>query len=91
MRFEWDEHKRQSNFEKHRVDFPVASQLWKSPMLIVEDKRREYKEKRLIGIGFVANRMMVAVYTERTANVIRIISLRKANNREIKIYEKAKK
>ena len=40
-------------------------------------------------MGFVQGRVMVMVYTEREGNVIRIISLRKANKREQTKFKKA--
>ena len=89
MIFEWDEAKRTTNLEKHGVDFVDASDMWTRPMLVAEDVRREYGESRYIGMGYVQDRLMVVVYTHRTANVVRIISLRKANSREVRIYGKA--
>ncbi len=89
MIFEWDEAKRTTNLEKHGVDFVDASDMWAGPMLVAEDARREYGESRYIGMGYIQGRLMVVVYTHRTANVVRIISLRKANSREVRIYGKA--
>lgn len=89
MIFEWDEAKRTTNLEKHGVDFVDASDMWAGPMLVAEDVRREYGESRYIGMGYIQGRLMVVVYTHRTANIVRIISLRKANSREVRIYGKA--
>ena len=56
-------------------------------MLTKEDFRFEYQEKRYIGYGKLDGRLMCVIYTERKPNKIRIISFRKANNREKEYYE----
>ena len=89
MIFEWDEAKRLINLEKHGVDFVDASKMWDGIMLVAEDARREYGESRYVGTGRIEGRVMVVVYTNRSANVVRIISLRKANSRETRSYESA--
>lgn len=88
MEFEWDENKRFLNLDKHGVDFVSAHQLWESPMVVVEDTRRNYGEQRWIALGKLNNRIMVVAYTERKSGIIRIISFRKANKREVAYYEK---
>lgn len=89
MIFEWDEAKRLLNLEKHGVDFVDANKMWDGVMFVSEDTRREYGESRYIGIGRIDGRTMVVVYTNRNANIVRIISLRKANSRETRSYETA--
>jgi len=89
MIFEWDEAKRLINLEKHGVDFVDAPKMWGGTMLVAEDTRREYGESRYVGTGRIEGRAMVVVYTNRSANVVRIISLRKANSRETRSYENA--
>jgi len=49
------------------------------------DDRRDYGEDRLISFGYVDQRLLVCVYTVR-GDTLRIISVRKANDREIKRY-----
>lgn len=89
MIFEWDEAKRRINLEKHGVDFLDASKMWSGIMLVAEDARREYGESRYVGMGRIEGRVMVVVYTHRSLDVVRIISLRKANSRETRSYENA--
>ena len=89
MNFEWNESKRKANLKKHGVDFVAACQLWGAPMLIKEDTRQDYRESRLLGMGLLGKRVMLVVFTERKPDTIRIISFRKANQREVKYYEKA--
>jgi hypothetical protein len=91
MQFEWDNEKNQFNIEKHKLSFDNAIQLFENPLLINEDSRFNYKEKRYIGYGYISNRLMCVVYTERNPNIIRIISFRKANYREQEYYKKCKK
>jgi uncharacterized DUF497 family protein len=52
VRFTWDESKRQSNLEKHGIDFYQAKEIWASPTLR-HQKRRRSKEKRFLVIGKV--------------------------------------
>ena len=85
--FVWDEAKRIANVSRHGIDFPVITRFdWESA-LIWQDVRREYGEPRFIAIGRIGVRLHVAVYTPRE-NQVRIISLRKANQKESKRYEK---
>lgn len=77
------------NIEKHGLDFEDAKELFVNGTLWrVEDIRNEYNKIRYVGFGYVNGRLMNIVYTKRKPNVIRVISFRKANQREIKAYEK---
>jgi len=87
MNFEWDENKRIFNIEKHALDFADAFELWSLPMVQLEDRRFNYEENRFIALGLLKNRVVVCVYTIRESAVIRIISFRKANSREVRYYE----
>ena len=53
--------------------------------LTVKDDRRDYGEDRFIAIGFLNGRMVVPVWTPRDG-AYRIIGMRKANDRERKLY-----
>lgn len=52
------------------------------------DIRRDYDELREIGFAAIARRLYVVVFVQR-GQVMRIISLRKANAREGKMYDQA--
>lgn len=78
MRFEWDEEKNQANIRKHGFTFTDAWEIFEAPMLISLDLKEDYGEERLIGIGFLRGRIVVVIFTERSDDTIRIISLRKA-------------
>lgn len=93
MSFEWDGNKNQSNITKHGISFEEAIAVFDDPdILTFEDARFEYGEARLISIGqtlLVTQEKMVivvVVHTQR-GQLIRLISARKANERERKLYE----
>lgn len=87
--FEWDVSKRAENLRKHKVDFAaIASFDWESA-LTREDVRGDYREARFVSIGEIGGRPHVAVWTAR-GGAVRLISLRKANAREVKRYEETR-
>lgn len=57
--------------------------------MVRADTREAYGEERWVGIGTLRARVVVLVFTEREPDVLRIISLRKANQDERKEYETA--
>lgn len=83
MKFEWDNSKNESNIEKHGVSFDVVNQFdFNSALEISYDRNGE---QRTTAYGLVGNRVYCLVYTYRST-AIRVISLRKANKREVKYY-----
>jgi len=74
-----------TNIEKHSVDFNDAVNLFQNIRLTAVDNKRDYGETRKISIGKIGSNVCVVVYTERK-DVIRIISARKANQRERRKY-----
>lgn len=89
MKFEWDEAKNRANIRKHGFDFADAPELFQCPLLAHPDTREDYGEERWIAIGLLRNRVVVLAFTQLAADVIRIISLRKANRDERKEFEEA--
>ena len=88
MKFVWDEAKRKRNLRKHNIDFIDVSEIFENPMISFLDTRNNYDEDRLIGIGYVQNRILLVCYLELcSGNVIRIISARKALSHERKKFE----
>ena len=86
MEYEWDDDKQQINQAKHGVDFQVVLEFeWDTALETVDD-RRDYEEQRWVALGLIKERLHVLVYTIRMEN-IRVISLRKANSREVQYYE----
>lgn len=62
-----------------------AGEVFEGPHLTVEDDRRDYGEPRFITAGFMAGRVVLIAWTPR-GTARRIISMRKANERERKIF-----
>jgi uncharacterized DUF497 family protein len=89
MRFEWNEAKNCANIRKHGLDFADAEEMFLGPLFIRADTREDYGEERWIGIGITRGRLAFVAFVLHPENVIRIISLRKANREEQQEYEKA--
>jgi len=90
MEFEWDETKNERCLRDRGFDFAYAVRAFFDPdRIICPDTRYFYGENRYQLMGMIDNRLFVVIYTYRS-NVIRIISARKANSREIKLYESVK-
>ncbi|MGV0024832.1 BrnT family toxin [Phormidesmis priestleyi] len=87
MKFEWDQQKNQANLAKHELDFVDAPRVFRLPLRISLDERRDYGEDRWIGLGILDGRVVVVVFTEPDEETVRIISLRKALPYERKRYE----
>ena len=87
MNFEWDEGKSERCFAERGFDFAYAAQAFFDPNRVVSaDTRRSYGEERYQMMGLIEQRLFVLVYTPRH-DAMRIISARKANQREVKHYE----
>jgi uncharacterized DUF497 family protein len=87
VHFEWDEKKNQTNIRKHGIDFQDAVDVFNHPVLTWPDTREAYGEERWIALGWMKELVGVVVYVERYADVIRIISARKAARHEARRYE----
>ena len=86
MQFEWDEEKRTSNLDKHKLDFANADKLnWDEAITV---NRLHKKEARFLTYAEMDRKLYTLVWTWR-GEVMRIISFRRANNRETDRYEKA--
>ncbi len=85
MHITYDEAKNQANIAKHGVDMALANSLEWETLMAIEDNRREYGEPRMIGYALMGERLFNVIFVDR-GNARRIISLRKANNREKKHY-----
>ena len=81
----WDENKRRKNIARHGIDFVGADIIFDHPMLTREDDRDHYGEQRLQSLALLEGRVVFVVWTERESGV-HIISIRKAEKHEQKIY-----
>lgn len=86
MEFEWDPRKAKENLRKHSVDFADAViALEDDNALTIEDSDQEELRFKTLGMDPTLNILLV-VHCEVKVNRIRIISARKANKGEIKVY-----
>jgi uncharacterized DUF497 family protein len=88
MRYEWDEAKRQSNLEKHGLDFINAWRVLEAEERAVFPAQSD-QEERFKAIARIGEMTLVVIYTEREA-ATRIISFRPAKRQERKRYEDAR-
>ena len=86
MKIEFDRVKREATLTHRGLDMARANEIFAGNTITVEDDRMDYGERRLITVGSLEERMIVLVWTPR-GEVRRIISMRKANAREQKIYQ----
>jgi len=70
---------------KHGLSLAEVESFDWETALILEDMRTQYAERRFTASGYIGERLYVMVFCLR-ADVVRVISLRKANKREEKNY-----
>ena len=85
MQFEFDPIKSKQNKKKHGIDFVEAQALWEDSDLL-QIPARTTDEERFLVVGKIAVKHWSGVITYRGEN-IRIISVRRARDEEIEIYE----
>ena len=73
------------NRAKHGVPLVLAEVLFSGPYMAVADDRFDYGEARHVAFGRIQGRMFACVYVDRWAER-RVISLRKANKKEVARY-----
>ncbi len=86
---DWDEAKRATNIAKHGLDFVSIEQFGWERALVRADVRFGYGEIRLIAVGPMESeldRLFTVVFTVERRG-LRIISFRRASDREIRSYE----
>jgi uncharacterized DUF497 family protein len=86
MPFEWDLAKNRSNYLKHGLRFEDAELLFAGPCVSFVDDRFDHGEERPVTLRPLAGRLVVIAHTPRDDGT-RIISMRKANEREKAIYQ----
>lgn len=86
MGIEFDSAKERTNIATHGISLMRAGDLVDAIEIV--DNRRDYGELRIIATGHIDGRVHVCVYTPRGGRR-RIISLRKANRREVHAYRSA--
>jgi uncharacterized protein len=84
---EWDEDKRRRNLERHGLDFEDARLLDWDGATVIEDTRFDYPEPRFCAIALGNDRYHIVTFCWR-GRKLRIISFRKASDREVRRYGK---
>ena len=87
--YEWDEGKSQLNKRKHGISFTQAKVLFEDPKHLILRAKLVQEETRLAVIGMFEGKLWTCIVTERDDS-IRIISCRRAREKEARIYEQAK-
>ena len=85
MQIEFDPAKNASNLEKHGLSLALAAELDWDASLVWVDERHEYGELRMIALAPETGILYCVAFVDR-GKVRRIISLRRANRREVKHY-----
>jgi hypothetical protein len=86
MKFEYDENKSNSNRSKHGIGFEEAKELWQDPYSFELPSIQSEDEDRFLVLGQIGSKNYTAIITYRD-DVIRIISVRRSREKEIKLYE----
>ncbi len=85
LKISFDPARNQQNLRKHRVSLEHAEGLDWDTVMVKPDTRRDYGELREIGYGLIGDRLYCVVLVQRS-EVAHVISLRKANSREVRKY-----
>ena len=81
MEISFDPLKRDATLQERGLDFADAGTVFEGPTFTFEDTRFVYAERRFSTFGLLNGRMVVLIWSE-TEDGRRIISMRKANDRE---------
>jgi uncharacterized protein len=85
MRIEFDPQKNEINLAKHSVSLALAIELdWEAALVWVDD-RAAYGEPRMVALAPKNEILYYVAFVDR-GPIRRIISLRRANRREVKHY-----
>ena len=85
MEFTWSETKRAANLKAHGLDFVDEPRVFEGLTFTFEDDRFSYGGQRFVTLGLLAGFPVSIVHTE-SDHEIRIISFRKATNRETDLF-----
>ncbi len=81
MKITFDPAKRAETLRRRRIDFLDAASVFAGLTYTILDQRFPYPEDRYVTVGLLSGRMVIVVWTP-TEDGRRIISMRKANDRE---------
>ena len=87
MKIEFDSAKNEHNIHERGLSFELAAEFdWENALVVPSDR---YGEARYFALGLIGSKLHALAFTKRGQN-LRVISLRRANGKEVKLYEKAK-
>jgi uncharacterized protein len=87
MRITFDPAKNARNIDERDLPFELVAQVDWETAIATEDTRKDYGERRLRVLAFLGERLHAAVITMR-GDATHVISFRKANEKEVRRYEK---
>lgn len=90
MKFVFDPGKDATNLGKHGLSLAAATELSWDAALVWLDDRADYGEVRMVALAPIGDILFVVAFVDR-GSTRRIISLRRANRREVSHYVKALK
>jgi len=86
MKIEFDPAKSARNIAERGLAFERVAEFEFETALYLQDERKEYGELRIRAFGLIEGRLHALVF-KPVRGGIRVISLRRANSREVKRYE----
>lgn len=89
--FDWDDGNLEKNWERHRVPFWEAEEIFfNEPLVIKADKEHSKQEARYLALGQTdSGRLLFVAFTIRRS-LIRVISARDMTRKEVQTYEQTK-
>jgi len=89
VRYQWDAAKAEENKRKHKIDFADVVGVFEDEMAMTREDPDTEGEQRFVTLGMDSlGRLLVVVFTYRAEEEIRLISARKATEKEVKEYAK---
>jgi len=85
MKIEFDPKKDALNLDNHKVSLVLAERFDWDAAQIEEDKRYNYDEQRMRGLGFIGDTLFHVAFVEREG-ITRVFHLRPATKQEFKKY-----
>ena len=86
MKIDFDPKKSAKNEADRGLPFSRVDEFGWASAVSAEDTRHAYTERRFVALGYVGDRLHVVCFTPIEGG-IRVISFRKANDREVRRYE----
>lgn len=90
MKIEFDQFKNERNIRKRGIAFSLAQEFDFETTIRFGDNRKDYGEVRINAVGYIGERLHVLCFKPLKDDTFRVISPRKANERERKKYQKIK-